>query len=80
MESMLSVNDGDLKVPLIGREGDEEVGRSIEAPGGTRACSNKQHSLGFGALVFLIYYNIGVPFGDEEVSEHSSVLCCCGCD
>lgn len=60
----MSINGHDLKVPLIGRGEDEEVGggRSTAVP----AASSK-HSLGFGALVFLIYYNIGVPFGDEEV-------------
>lgn len=59
-----SINGNDLKVPLIGRGEDEEigVGRSTTVP----AAASK-HSLGFGALVFLIYYNIGVPFGDEEV-------------
>lgn len=60
----MSINGSDLKVPLIGRGEDEEVGvgRSTAVP----AAASK-HSLGFGALVFLIYYNIGVPFGDEEV-------------
>lgn len=59
-----SINGNDLKVPLVGRGEDEEagVGRSTAVP----AAASK-HSLGFGALVFLIYYNIGVPFGDEEV-------------
>lgn len=64
MESILSLNGGDLKVPLIDRENDEEFGRPIEATAVPVSSSNK---LGFGALVFLIYYNIGVPFGDEEV-------------
>lgn len=64
MESIMSLNGGDLKVPLIDRENDEEFGRPIEATAVPVSSSNK---LGFGALVFLIYYNIGVPFGDEEV-------------
>lgn len=61
-----SINGNDLKVPLIGRGEDEEVGvsRSTAVPA---AAAASKHSLGFGALVFLIYYNIGVPFGDEEV-------------
>lgn len=61
---MLSINGSDLKVPLIGRGEDEETGggRSTAVP-----ATASKHSLGFGALVFLIYYNIGVPFGDEEV-------------
>ncbi len=69
----MSINGHDLKVPLIGRGEDEEVGgvRSTAVP----AASSK-HSLGFGALVFLIYYNIGVPFGDEEVRlKGGDVLC-----
>lgn len=66
MESMLSLNGGaDLKVPLIDREDDEEFGRPSEATAAAPVSSS--HKLGFGALVFLIYYNIGVPFGDEEV-------------
>lgn len=66
MESVLSLNGGsDLKVPLIPREGDEEIGRPSEATAAAPVSSS--HKLGFGALVFLIYYNIGVPFGDEEV-------------
>lgn len=87
-----SVNGGELHVPLIGREisvdgepletydvvlGNEPVdseGVSSSTPG-----PNNKHSIGFGALVFLIYYNIGVPFGDEEVRLSSlhvpSVFC-----
>lgn len=61
---LMSINGGDLKAPLIGREGDEEIGGAIPA---AAAVASSKHSLGFGALVFLIYYNIGVPFGDEEV-------------
>lgn len=69
---MMSINGGDLKAPLIGRrEGDEEFGGGRSTVDSTAtpalASTGKQHSLGFGALVFLIYYNIGVPFGDEEV-------------
>lgn len=64
MDSVLSLNGGDLEVPLIDREDDEEFGRPNEATAAPVTSSNK---LGFGALVFLIYYNIGVPFGDEEV-------------
>ena len=56
MESTLSLNGGDLKVPLIYHEDDEEIGRPIEATTVPVSSSNK---LGFGALVFLIYYNIG---------------------
>lgn len=69
----MSINGGDLKAPLIGhRDGDEEFGggRSRSSMGTTAtpaAASTGKHSLGFGALVFLVYYNIGVPFGDEEV-------------
>lgn len=71
----MSINGGDLKAPLIGhREGDEEIGggRRRSSVGATAtpavaAASTGKHSLGFGALVFLVYYNIGVPFGDEEV-------------
>ena len=70
MESVLSLNGGDLKVPLIDREDDEEFGRPIEATAVPVSSSNK---LGFGALVFLIYYNIGVPFGDEEVHTYTCI-------
>lgn len=66
-------NSSDLKVPLIDPvETNEELGNladsaysaeTIEVP----ASSKSGHPLGFGALVFLIYYNIGVPFGDEGV-------------
>lgn len=84
MESTLSLNGGDLKVPLIYHEDDEEIGRPIEATTVPVSSSNK---LGFGALVFLIYYNIGVPFGDEEVCtscvvQHlrQRVRHCCTCE
>lgn len=74
METNLSLNGGDLKVPLIGSreaEQDEESGWATGASGsnGVGGGTSNKHSLGFGALVFLIYYNIGVPFGDEEVRE-----------
>lgn len=67
---LTSVNGGDLKAPLLGRGGDEEIGggrSSRDATATPARASTGKHSLGFGALVFLIYYNIGVPFGDEEV-------------
>lgn len=62
MENVLSVNGGSLKAPLIGWDEDEENGYTPSVP-----AASAKHSLSFGALVFLIYYNIGVPFGDEEV-------------
>lgn len=76
----LSLNSGDLKVPLIGGDDndvivfDEERGEADStntAP--HRGSAKGKHSIGFGALVFLIYYNIGVPFGDEQVT---AALCC----
>lgn len=83
----LSLNGGDLKVPLIGSHfdessfSDEEVGpnrtssREIRNRGAAAAGgSHGKHSIGFGALVFLIYYNIGVPFGDEEASYEVAKL------
>lgn len=69
MDTEMLPNGGDLKVPLIARESDEEasgLGRSVE-PTTALSSAIPKHSLGFGALVFLIYYNIGVPFGDEGV-------------
>lgn len=67
----MSINGGDLKAPLIGRRGgDEEIGggrSSMDSTATPAVASTGKHSLGFGALVFLIYYNVGVPFGDEEV-------------
>lgn len=65
----MSLNGDDLKLPLLGQEEDEEIGggRSSTDASSRPAGSHSKHSLGFGALVFLIYYNIGVPFGDEEV-------------
>lgn len=70
---MEASNVVDLKVPLIPHEDDAERGCSAEetaTPTSTK--SGSRHSLGLGALVFLIYYNIGVPFGDEEVG---ALLC-----
>ncbi|CAM9381740.1 unnamed protein product [Ectocarpus fasciculatus] len=61
MENVLSVNGGSLKAPLIGWDEDEENGYTPSVP-----AASAKHTLSFGALVFLIYYNIGVPFGDEE--------------
>lgn len=84
-----SINGGDLKVPLMtsdidnnADELDEERGQGDTTSRGNALHSNKpKHAIGFGALVFLIYYNIGVPFGDEQVSSYvlapwfSSVVC-----
>ena len=71
MDNHNALGLSDLEIPLIDHvETDEELGRSLEATGaGATALSSSKigHSLGFGALVFLIYYNIGVPFGDEGV-------------
>lgn len=72
METVLSLNGGELKVPLISHADDEELGQSIEAAEAPSSSVSNKHSLGFGALVFLIYYNIGVPFGDEEVSPRQA--------
>ncbi|CAM9862984.1 unnamed protein product [Pylaiella littoralis] len=67
---LMSINGGDLKAPLIGRRGgDEEIGggrSSMDSTATPAVASTGKHSLGLGALVFLIYYNVGVPFGDEE--------------
>lgn len=73
-----SLNGGDLTIPLIESHLNVEeewsslndrrlqaVGSGARSPSTTSSTS--KHSLGFGALVFLIYYNVGVPFGDEEV-------------
>lgn len=65
MEINTSINSSDLKTPLIINEEDEELGQQSVAS--TTSTLAQKRSLGFGALVFLIYYNIGVPFGDEEV-------------
>lgn len=73
-----SINGGDLEVPLItsdiddsnAGELDEERGQADtrDRRNALHNSSKPKHSVGFGALVFLIYYNIGVPFGDEQVS------------
>ncbi|CAM9566562.1 unnamed protein product, partial [Hapterophycus canaliculatus] len=62
----MSLNGDDLKLPLLVHEEDEESGRDRSSTDASSRPSSHKHSLGFGALVFLIYYNIGVPFGDEE--------------
>lgn len=67
MDTDMSLIGGDLKVPLVARESDEEEPRLEGSAEPTAASSSPKHCLGFGALVFLIYYNIGVPFGDEGV-------------
>lgn len=73
-----SLNGGDLTIPLIeshldiDEEGSSPSDRRLQVVGSgagspSTTSSTSKHSLGFGALVFLIYYNVGVPFGDEEV-------------
>lgn len=73
----LSVNGGDLKVPLIGDDDtlhfDERGQADSTNAAASRGSAKGKHSIGFGALVFLIYYNIGVPFGDEQVT--AAALC-----
>lgn len=74
-----SINGGDLRIPLIEREAPDEEWCAPDAknpqdqathPVGISPNTSvaSKHSIAFGPLVFLIYYNIGVPFGDEEVS------------
>lgn len=71
--NLMSLNGDDLKLPLLGQEEDEEIGMGRSSTdASSRPTGSHKHSLGFGALVFLIYYNIGVPFGDEEVSRRGT--------
>lgn len=89
VRTMENCNPSALKVPLLDHaETNEELGHladssdsaaaaEVEASALASASTKSGHPLGFGALVFLIYYNIGVPFGDEGVRTQTYTTAIC---